>query len=103
MTSLLSGITLRPVSKNPEKLANNEGKHEAVKVNNRKQRENKQLSKNLNKSVREEKKLPNESDERHLNIKRVTKQLFVENKEQSGDKHNLGEQTNEYSEELFPI
>ena len=97
MTSLLSGITLRSVSKNPEKLANNEGKkvsNEAVKVNSRKQKETKQSSNDLKKSVKEEK---NESSERHLNIKRVTKKLFVENREQRTDKNYLGEQTNKYS------
>ena len=107
MTSHLSGITFKAVSKNPEKLAKNvskipeklaknEGKkvqNEGVNVNNRNQRETRQSSK-----AKEEKKLPNENDEKPLNIKRVTKQLFVDNKEETGDEHNLEKQRNKHSD-----
>ena len=112
MASLLSGITFKAVSKNSEKLAKNESKNpekgakneskkvpsEGVKVNNRTQRETRQSSNNLDKSVKEEKKLPNENDERPLNIKRVTKQLFVDKKEETGDEHNLEKQTKKHSD-----
>ena len=98
MTSLLSGITLKAGSKNPGKQANDVKKvpNEGVKVSDKMQKETKQLSKTLDKSVKEEKRLTNASDVKHLNIKDVTKQLFVENKEQSDEKHILGKQTNKY-------
>ena len=76
MTSLLSGITLKPVRQIPEKWADvgKKVQMEAEDLKTITQGETKQMKR----SVKEVKKLPSANEQKTANIRRVTKKLFVE-------------------------